>query len=1769
VVDVLDAFHPLVAGWFRERFGTPTEPQRAGWPRIGARQDVLIAAPTGSGKTLAAFLACMDELVRAGLDAPLGNHTAILYVSPLKALSNDVQRNLEAPLAELAAYAAARGVRLPEIRVAVRTGDTPVGERAKLARRPSHILVTTPESLYILLTSERGRAGLSRLRTVIVDEIHAIAGDKRGAHLALSLERLDRLVGQATGRAPVRVGLSATQKPIATIARLLVGTRRPLPHIVDAGHRRELDLAIELCDDELGAVASNEQFGRIYDRIAALVHQHRSTIVFVNTRRLVERAAAALEQRLGEDHVVAHHGSMSRALRLAAEHKLKHGQVKCAVATASLELGIDVGTVDLVVQLGSPRSIATLLQRVGRSGHHLSGTPKGRLFALTRDQLVECAALVRGVRRGNLDAIALRDAPLDILAQQIVAAAAAEAIPEHELVQMIRGAAPYAELPDDKLEQVLTMLSEGVSDRRGRAGAHLHRDRVAGVVRGRRGARLAAITSGGAIPDNNNYAVVQWPEETKVGEVDEDFAIESSAGDIFQLGNTAWRIRRIEAGRVLVEDARGQPPTIPFWFGEAPARTRELSDEVSALRGEIDTRLAAGQDAALTAAWLAAETSMSLGAAHQIVAYLAAGRAALGSLPRNDLLIAERFFDEGGGMQLVLHAPLGGRINRAWGLALRKKFCRTFDFELQAAATDDGIVISLGQPHSFPLDTVFGYVPSHQAEDLLVQALLDRPMFEIRWRWNVTRSLTVLRRRAGKRIAPHLIKMRAADTLSVVFPAAQACAENIPGDREIPDHPLVFETIRDCLVEAMDAAGLRAMIERLERGEIRVLARDTVEPSPLSHELLNANPYAFLDDAPLEERRTRAVQLRRGLPPTARATGDDAGALGTLDPAAIAAASDEVAPTVRDADELHDALLALWLVPERLGDRLGPGAPGVRDWLAALTETGRACRIRWEARGETGAVVHAAWVATERLGAVRAVLTGPCSLECVPNIATPSWSVIPDREIGILRIVSAHLDHRGPVNARGLAGGLGLALPDVLAALLALEADGAILRGSFTSAAPAPRRGATTAREALAAADDTGALYDLEWCNRRVLARIHRLTLARLRKEIEPVSAAALMRFLLRWQRVARHTQLIGADGLARIVEQLQGFETAAGAWEREVLPARLHGYDQSWLDQLCLAGQVAWCRLSPRRAAAGPESPDADEETDAEAAAAPEPAAARRDPRAKRPADKPGEPYNLAEAGAEAARLTGAPREQIAAAAAAAIAGKCPPHDASAIVTLVTRSAMLRRSSEDLDEPEGIEEAPVPSRSAKLTAALERARNRAPAAPRPPAPTWGSAEGSSAPTGTANAAPVPVHDSAEAYEANQISGERDARDPAPTWGSADRSSAPSRSANADPDPVPVPVHDSAEPPDEREQFLRETLELIAEDREAPPRRHSAPPRRVPLPEPPAAPPPPRPGRSAPSRSAPLTLMLRRDASWLRAAAAVSQGEPPALGPQAIQVRDHLATSGASFLADLVATIDLPPDEIEDALWELVGAGLATADGFASLRVLVSRRRGEVKSHFDRITATTAAATPVRKWQDAIRKARTRDRERPGHALRSLPTAAGRWSLLPPTDTASVDAEASARQLLHRYGVVFRDLLLRESSLPPWRDLLIALRRLEARGEIRGGRFVTGFVGEQFALPEALDELRAVRHPGPTPDVCRVAATDPANLVGILSPGPRVPAIVGNLVLYVEGHAVASLEAGKLVLRAPLPPGARIDDDLTYHPPPRPAAVATQAALPL
>ena len=974
---MLEGFHPSVRSWFEARYGTPTEPQALGWPCIQRGEDTLIAAPTGSGKTLAAFLACLDAMIHAG--ESLRDETQVLYVSPLKALANDVRTNLLEPLAELR-----RLPGVPEIRAAVRTGDTPQAERQAMLRRPPHVLVTTPESFYLLLTSEGGRKTLRTVRTVIVDEIHAVARDKRGAHLALSLERLDALCG----RRCVRVGLSATQRPIEEIGRFLTGGRACA--IVESGSGRTLDIAVEVPRDELNAVASKEQREETCERVAELIQAHRTTLVFVNTRRQVERVAHQLAQRLGEDQVVAHHGSMSRGMRLAAEEKLKRGQVRCAVATASLELGIDVGAVDLVVQLESPRSFSVTVQRVGRASHHRGGTPKGRLFPATRDQLVECAALVRGIRRGNLEVTRIPQWPRDVLAQQLVAMAACEDLREDETYELVRRAWPYRELPRSEFDALVEMHAEGVARRAGRAqGARLHRDGVNRVVKARRGSRIAALTSGGAIPETAQYAVVAEPEGVTIGQVDEDWAVESMAGDIFLLGNQSWKIRRVEAGRVRVENAHGAPPSVPFWNGEAPGRTPELSEEVSRLRQELEPML---DDPALAEQFLVRECAVPPAGAEQIVRYLRVAREALGALPTQRTLIAERFFDEAGGMQLVVHAPFGARQNRAFGLALRKRFCRTFDFELQAAATDEGVLLSMGPQNSFPLESIFQFLAPGTIDEMLTQAALRAPMWGVRWRWNATRSLAVLRARGGKRVPFNILRMRTDDLLAQVFPAQAQCQEHDTGVIEPPDHPLVRETLRDCLTEAMDIEGLRGLLGRIDRGELRLIARDTPEPSPLSHEILNSAPYAYLDDAPLEERRSRAVQLRRTLDP------GDAASLGALDRDAIAEVVAQATPDLRSADELHDLLLTLVLLP--VGE-----ATRWEAWLEELRAGGRAV-LRdgfWRAAERSGA---------ELLDAVR------------------GW-------VGIT----------GPITAPELARKLGVA--SVEAELAALENDGLVLRGRY------------------------------------------------------------------------------------------------------------------------------------------------------------------------------------------------------------------------------------------------------------------------------------------------------------------------------------------------------------------------------------------------------------------------------------------------------------------------------------------------------------------------------------------------------------------------------------------------------------------------------------------------------------------------------------------------------------------------------------------------
>jgi ATP-dependent Lhr-like helicase len=1421
-------FHPLVRRWFEDAFRAPTSVQREGWRSISSGRDTLIAAPTGSGKTLAAFLWSLDEIVREASTGTLEDAIHTVYVSPLKALGNDIEKNLAVPLAGIRELSVAESSPLSEIRVAVRSGDTSQSERAAQLRRPPHILITTPESLYILLTADKSRKLLSKARRVIVDEIHAIAQDKRGLHLALSLERLDALAG----RPLPRIGLSATQKPVEEVARLLVGAARvdedgnARCSIVDSGHRRPLDLRIEIPDFELGPVSSHEMQAAIHDRIVELAGEHRSTIVFVNTRRMVERVAHALGERMGADKVAAHHGSLSRETRLAAEQKLKSGEVPVVVATASLELGIDVGHVDLVCHLGVPRTIAAFLQRVGRSGHWLGAVPRGIVFPGTRDDLMQAAAIVRAVYAGELDSLRIPRAARDVLAQQIVATVAAADIGVEEMYALVRRSWPYRDFSREQFDAIVEMLSEGVSDRRGRRGAHLHFDRVHGILRARRGARLAAITSGGAIPDTADYDVILDPEGTFLGKVNEDFAVESLAGDIFQLGNHSWKIRRVEFGRMRVEDAGLQPPTIPFWLGEGPGRTRELSQAVSDLRVEIAARRSEPEAARR---WLVAETRVSPEAASQMIAYVSDGVAALGAVPTLDTVIAERFFDEAGGMQLILHAPFGSRINRALGMALRKSFCVSFDFELQAAATDDGVLLSLGEQHSFPLASVFQFVRSWNFRADLVQASLQSPMFTNRWRWNASRALVLTRFRGGKKVPLALQRMRAEDLLAAVFPEQVGCQDNRGGGHiEIPDHPLVAETVDDCLNEAMDAEGLEEVLKGIESGSIRTLAVETPAPSLFAHELLGAGPYAYLDDAPLEERRARAVSLRRTDP----SAGAEAGA---LDRAAIDEVRRQAWPELRNADEAHDTLLDLGLLPLRDAERW-------KSLLDELVGVQRATYLLLD--GEP-----VGYVATERVRAMRLLFPEATFAPEVPDIALPAprGGAVQDDETVSVDVVRGWINCLGPTSSAALAARLGLKELRVRAALARLESQGSVLQGRFTDENPG----------------------EVEWCERGLLARIHRLTIGRLRSEIQPVSAADFVRFLLRWQHVHDGTQLHGREGVRSIIAQLGGLELPAGAWERDVLRARIADYDGADLEQLCLAGEVAWGRLSPQL-----------------------------------------------------------------------------PDD---------------------------EEAALASR---------RRRSR-----------------------------------------------------------------------------------------------------------------------------------------GPTRSAPIAFFLRDDLAELLAPLPADLRSEDLLSPSASSVLAMLESRGASFLADIARSTGKLAGEVEDALWELVAAGLVTGDGIAGLRTLLLPDDKKRKLR-----------EPVRGPLRAVGGRTSR---------RALPV--GRWSLLRSEEVVpAADDEADSRlatRLLVRYGVVFRDVVTRERNLPPWRRVLWALRRMEARGIVRGGRFVSGFVGEQFALPHAVDALRTVRREEGADELALVSAADPLNLVGTIVPGARISPFSTQMIAYRGGSVLEVGELGEIKSR--------------------------------
>ena len=1458
---ILRRLHPAVASWFVQRFPAgPTDPQREAWPLILAGSDVLVASPTGTGKTLTGFLMAIDAAYRShSPDSSVAGATrcgpGVVYISPLRALATDVHENLQLPLAGIADAAARLGLTAPDLSVGVRTGDTPAAERAAMRRSPPDLLVTTPESLYLLLTAPSSRAVLGGVHTVVVDEVHTLARDKRGSHLALSLERLDHLVQQAGGRIQ-RIGLSATQRPLEVVARLLSGadpSRSPAV-IVDCGHRRDLDVAIELPDSELEAVASATQLSDVLDGIAAHVLEHRTTLIFVNTRKMAERVAHQLARRLGAPgpddddgddlrsprlgdgagqpgdpvdaalQVAAHHGSLSAARRRIVEQRLRAGDLRALVATASLELGIDVGPVELVCQIGSPRAIGTFLQRVGRANHQLEGTPAGRLYPLTRDELVECTALLAGVRAGHLDLLDPPVAPLDVLAQQVVAeVAAAEEWPTDALFELVTRAAPYHQLSRQQFDEVVELVSWGIPTGRGRRGAHLHHDAVNGRLRARRGARLVALTSGGAIPETGDYRVVLDPDGVTVGSVHEDFAVEATGGDIFLLGTHSWRVVKVETGVVRVHDAGDLPPTIPFWLGEAPARSAELSEEVGALRARLEP-LVARADGEGARRLVRQAAGVSEEVADQVVAYLGAGLSALGRLPTRDLIVIERVFDETEGTQLIIHAPYGGRINRALGLALRKRFCVSFDFELQAAADDDTVVLSLGPQHSFPLTQVPAMLQSRTAVEVLTQALLFHPMLAARWRWNLNRALVVPRSRSGRRRPIHLQRMEAEDLLAAAWPALAACQETAtPGPVPVPDHVLVRQTVTDCLTEALDGAGLVALLEAVESGRVGVHFVESVEPSPLAHGILTGRPFTFLDGAPLEERRSRAVTVARGLGPLGP-TGLPVGLpvapseLAPFDPSAVDEVLDQIGPRPRDVDELHDLLLSLVLVrPVALW----------QEWFDRLEAEGRA---GW---------VAGAWAPTERRALADLVAR---------SMTDPQL----DADEGLAECVSGHLDLAGPIS------------PDELVGKGPLPTG--MVRGAPVTAA--------RVRTALARLQGRGSAIELpdgRWCARHVLVRMHAASRNRRRHQVESASIADYVRFLACWQHVAAGTQAEGRAGLLSIIEQLQGIEVAAGEWERHVLPARVSAYDPRWLDELCLSGEVAWARLTPR-------------------------------------SDREGSLADGSRAGGPAA------------------------------------------------------------------------------------------------------------------------GHR--------------------------------------------------------------------------------------GSATPSPATPLAITTRSDLAWMLTAVRTDGVVDGPVHGASADVLAALRVNGASFRSELAVGSGRLSAEVDEGLWDLVARGMVTADAFSAVRSLLSTRRRR----------TGAGRTTGR------RAAIGRQRGSIGSGI-----GEGRWSLVPEAGAApgasaapptEVLAEAIAGQLLYRWGVVAWDIWRRESYRVPWREVVQALRRMEARGQATGGRFVAGISGEQYALAEAASLLSDVRRdPSRGADVV-VAGADPLNLTGEMLGGARVPSLRHHSVRYLSGVPV-------------------------------------------
>jgi ATP-dependent Lhr-like helicase len=1132
----LASFTPLVRDWFARAFEAPTPAQERAWPAIATGENVLISAPTGSGKTLAAFLWGLDRFVAAGAGAEREHRTRLLYVSPLKALSYDVERNLRAPL---------RGLELAgDVRVAIRTGDTPQRERAAMLRSAPDILITTPESLYLMLTS-RAREILRDVEAVIVDEIHAVAATKRGAHLALTLERLE---AQLDGRPLQRIGLSATQRPLEEVARFMVGpTRRAT--IVDVGSSRPLDLEIRVPvesmvepdrgvdADPLEPVVGGEATRRsiwpaIYPQLLELVRTHRSTIIFVNSRRAAERlalrlnelAAAADDGEAAVEIARAHHGSLAREERTAIEELLKAGELPCLVATSSLELGIDMGAVDLVIQVESPKSVARGLQRIGRSGHGVGATSKGRIFPKFRADLLECAVVVRQMREGAIEPTVVPRNALDVLAQQIVAiAASADSVDVDELYALVTRTHSYSELRRELLEHVLDMLDGRYpSSEFAELRPRISWDRLAGTIRARKGAQKLAIVNAGTIPDRGLYAVT-LPDGRRVGELDEEMVYEARPGQTFLLGATAWRIEEIGRDRVIVTPAPGAPGAVPFWRGDSVGRPKELGEAIGAF-----SRWALEQSAEV----LERDYDLDALAASNLLEYLHEQQAATGVVPSDRTIVIERFRDEIGDWRLCVLSPFGGRIHAAWGLALSARIRERYGLESDAIWSDDGIIVHLPDTDEPPAAELVLPEPE-ELEELVVAELGASALFGARFRENAARALLIPRAYPGRRTPLWQQRLKSQTLLEVA--------------RRYPDFPLILETYRECMRDVLDLPGLESLLRALGRREISLVEVETPTASPFASSLLfdYVATYMYEGDAPNAERRAAALSLDREL---LRELLGQEELRELIDAGALAALEEDLArrsPALRatSGDELFDILRGLGdLNTEQVRERVLPGldADGM---LAALEGERRAIRVR--VGGEQR------WIAAQDAGLYRD------ALGVVPPGGLPD-AFLEDVPDALRELAARHARTHGPFVTAELSARYGV---DMASALRELEAAGALVRGELRPTAdPRARPG------------------EREWCDPDVLRRLRRASLAVLRREIEPAERRALAVFLPSWQGVDRHASAgAGIERLREILVPLQGLALPAELWERSVLPRRIGAYSTSWLDQLCAAGELVW----------------------------------------------------------------------------------------------------------------------------------------------------------------------------------------------------------------------------------------------------------------------------------------------------------------------------------------------------------------------------------------------------------------------------------------------------------------------------------------------------------------------------------------------------------------------------------------------------------------